>query len=85
MHQLEKLLNGSSEEIEIQQNGNIHRESILEELNNLISLFFPDSWTTGHFVNEDADYVIYDLELNGSANLKIRILDFGDMFRLVRV
>ena len=85
MHQLEKLLNGSSEEIEIQQNGNIHRESILEELNNLISLFFPDSCTTGHFVNEDVDYVIYDLELNGSANLKIRILDFGDMFRLVRV
>ena len=84
MYQLEKLLDGSSDVIEIQQKGDFCRESLLDELNILVSTFFPDCWTKGHFVNEDADYVIYDLHLNGSSNLKIRILDFGNLFRLIR-
>ena len=49
--------------------------------------FFPGSWTKGRFVNEEKDYLVYDLELKGIDIIEtsIRFLDFGDKFLLLKV
>ena len=87
---LEMLLKGKTESVELNRTEETTREHILNELTNLLMNLFPDLTTQGVFVNKDCrEYLIYDLQLSSmkftNSFSSIRLLDFGDMFRLVRV
>lgn len=86
--ELENLISGKADSIEIIISPDISRELILEQLNNIIISLFPGCWTKGEFINEDVDYVIYDLHSEVpdlTLFSSIRIFDFGNKFKLVRV
>jgi hypothetical protein len=83
---LETLLSGKTDLIEIESSSEMSREMILDDINSLIISLFPGSWTKGHFINDDRDYIVYELNLIGSPSLScLRLFDFGDMFRIVKI
>ena len=88
--QLENLLSGKTEAIDIDNTSGITRELIIEHANTLILTLCPGTWLRGEFLNKDThDYLVYELHLAGSPNNTsfhaLRILDFGDKFRVMRV
>jgi hypothetical protein len=86
---LEQLLSGKENSIEISGSSNLTREVIVEQINTLFNNSFPSCWLNGEFLNCDSDYLVYDLHLLGANAPKtfsfIRLFDFGDKFKLIRV
>ena len=84
---LENLVSEKEEKVEI-PSSTISRDDILEQLNSIITCFFPGCWTKGEFINSDSGYMAYDVHLSGITKTtfsSIRFLDFGDKFLLIRV
>ncbi len=87
---LEKLISGRTESVILNRDDETTRDHILAVLNHLLSNLFPQSLTEGEFINKDcSDYLVYDLHLSGvndnTSFSSIRLLDFGDTFKLVKV
>jgi hypothetical protein len=89
--ELESLLCGEKKSIEISADSSLRfREEIIEKLSEMMANLLPGCWLEGEFVNkESSDYMVYDLHLSGSTNSgsfsSIRLFDFGDKLKLIRV
>lgn len=86
---LEKLLSGEIQSLEVVLSGSMNRDKLIEALNHLMGTFLPGCWVEGEFINKDSsDYMIYDLHLAGAISQKtfssIRLLEFDDRFKLIR-
>ncbi|MBN2367967.1 hypothetical protein JXC34_03035 [Candidatus Woesearchaeota archaeon] len=88
IQELENLILGKIESMEIDVSASPSRESILEALNKIISYALPGSWAVGEFVsNDDTDYLVYDVHFCGAFSLpsSIRFFEFANKFTLTRV
>lgn len=89
--ELESLLSGKKDAIEITvESTSVIRDEIVSKLNELMIDILPGSWFEGEFINkDDCDYMIYDLHLARAKKTdsfsSIRLIDFGDKFKLMRV
>jgi hypothetical protein len=78
---LENIISGREREVEFKRH-NITWEDILEHLNNIVLMWYPGLIPKGSFVNKDADYLVYELQWD--QNCSVKLLDFGNMFRVIR-
>ena len=81
--ELEDLVTGKTESVEIDTALKVSREIILETLNKIIFYVFPGSWTVGEFVSrDDSEYLVYDVHLCGSRPefSSIRFLEFANFW-----
>lgn len=87
--QLEKLISGKLEQIDIQRTSETTRDLLLRTLNNVILLNYPGTWTSGKFMDSKKnDYLIYDVQVLGNeiSNLtSFRMVEFNDLFTICRI
>jgi hypothetical protein len=88
--ELERLLTGKVDNIELKGSfPDVTRELIIDHINSIFNTIFPGCWCEGVFVNKDSNsYLVYDLHpcgVNPPSSVSIRVLDFGDKFRILRV
>jgi hypothetical protein len=89
--ELESLICGNQKSVELSADSSVRfREDIVEKLNELMTNFRPGCWLEGEFINkESSDYMIYELHPSGANDSlsfsSIRLFDFGDKLRLIRV
>ena len=88
--QLEDLITGKTNSIEIIRTDHVTSEHILKELNKALTSFFPSTVATGCFINKDSsEYLIYEMRLismkASKSLLGIRLFDFGNIIRLDRL
>jgi|SaaInlStandDraft_4_1057021.scaffolds.fasta_scaffold88282_2 hypothetical protein len=90
INELEELVSGKVKSLCLRRNHKFTREVLLEQLNNIIVLLYPEGWMKGTFVDAGSEYLIYDINISGvktldPTNSSIRLLDFGDNFKLLHV
>jgi hypothetical protein len=89
--ELESLICGNKNSVELSTDSSTNfREDIVEKLNELMTNLLPGCWLEGEFINkENSDYMIYELHPSGANDSisfsSIRLFDFGDKLRLIRV
>jgi hypothetical protein len=86
---LENLVCGKTECVEIASKDTT-RESVVELLNTILFSHFPGCLLHGEFLDkENANYLVYEVHFSEKESHNdfsaIRLLDFGDKLRLIRV
>jgi hypothetical protein len=83
---LEQLLLGREDSVDFLRTNETTRDNLLSTMTELLLMHFPGCWSNGNFLDvNNAEYLVYELEIKGAEINKIRLLDFGDTIKLVRI
>ena len=84
--ELEQLITGKTDMLEITAGQEMCRESVLDLLNSMLLSLFPGCLPHGEFINDDDSYLVYDLKVSiADSSSLIRFIDFGTTFKLMRI
>jgi hypothetical protein len=83
---LEYLLLGRTNSVDFLRTNETTRDNLLSTMTELLLMHFPGCWSNGNFLDvNNAEYLVYELDIKGAEINKIRLFDFGEMIRLVRI
>lgn len=83
---LEQLLLGRTNSVDFLRTNETTRDILLCAVTDLLLMHFPGCWSNGNFLDiNSSEYLVYELDIKGAEIDKIRLLDFGETIRLVRI